>query len=118
MKVSNLYIGDIQVLLQIKLKMVGYLRAKEVADTQVIGKTILYRKPGAKKVRDILSGKKYIVGVHSDFVTGKKFVNNLDNHQILKTLESNGYDKPNINKRKLLKLLDSDNTNLKGKLLK
>ena len=112
MKVKNLYVANIRMIQ--KIRTVNRFGEHYIITTKPMRKTIVYRNPNRDIVRDVLSRKKYEIGITSYSYHGEEYVDYLSRYLIDEILKNNGYDKPNITKRKLLKLIDSD---VKGRLL-
>lgn len=116
MKVKNLYVADIRMIQH--LRTVNRLGEHYTLTTKPMRRTIIYRNPKSDRVRDVLTRKKYEIGIPSYYYHGEEYVDYVYHYPIQKVLEDSGYDKPNITKRKLLRLINSDSSNLIQKLLK
>ena len=111
MKVRNIYVADIRMIQHVRV--INRLGEHYVLATKPMRQTIIYRNPKRDRVRDILAMKKYEIGLPLERYHGEEYVVHLDHYPIHKVLEDNDYDKPNITKRKLLKLINSNDSNLK-----
>ena len=114
MKVKNLYVGDIKKTQYIRT--VNRLGEHYTVATRQIGQAIVYKKENAQEAKDVMSRKKYSIGLPFKKYNGEDYIVHLDHYPIYKILKSSGYNKQNITKRKLLKLLDSENPDLKKKV--
>lgn len=115
MRVRNLYIADIRMIQHIRT--VNRLGEHYTLVTKPVKQAIVYRDPKLDKVRDVLSRKKYELGLPLERYHGQEYVVHLDHYPIHKVLEDSGYDKLDITKRKLLKLINSSDSNFKGNIL-
>ena len=103
MKVRNLYIGEIRIISEIDY---NYIDDTDTYKTKLSRKSILYKLDRKNKVRDIMYGGTYNIGFPGgNGEAGDEFASELKSGPIINLLQTNGYVRKNITKRKLLKIM-------------
>ena len=114
MRISNLYIGDISVVQQLKNEPLSgtptAFLIKKTAHYKIKRCAVLMKKNiNDKEAKDIIYGGKYQIKKPTDCKVGEEFVSNLDQFKLLNAIQEAGYTKSIISKRKLLKIVMSKN---------
>ncbi len=106
MKVTNLYIGEIRKITDIKK-----IESKPtVYKSKLIHKTILF-KPSAtsKTAKDLIYGGRYKIGNYKANRVGSKYAVNLNNYNISRLILQSGHKRKNISIIKLWKIIKKEN---------
>ncbi len=105
MKIKNLQIGSIYQVNSIEDYGPREMGCYYFAHTKELEKSIFLKCNASSIVMDLRSGKKYPTSIRTEEKINFYFVKNLDSETVPKMLKDAGYQKEEISKRKLFKIL-------------